>query len=150
MAETAVETQIVIIELSGAEYGIPAVMVKEIVRLVEITPVPESPALVKGAIDYRGTVAVVIDLALRLGLKSTPYNLGTQIIIVENEAGLTGLVVDRVADVLTIDETTVMHGRESSLPEEIATGAYEDGERLVLLLDIDKVLSFKKGRVKKK
>lgn len=155
MAETAVASQTIIFELAGAEYGIPAESVREIVRLVEITPVPESPAFVKGAIDYRGSVAVVVDLALRLGLEPSPYDLGTQIIIIENEEGLTGLVVDRVADVITIDPAFVMRGRGSKLPDDITTGAYEEGERLVILLNIDSVLDFdkkwaKKSRARKK
>jgi purine-binding chemotaxis protein CheW len=150
MAERAVDFQEVIIELGDAEYGIPASAVKEIVRLVEITPIPESSESVKGAIDYRGTIAVVVDLALRLGLKPAPYDLNTQIIIVESEAGLTGLVVERVADVITINPEAVMRGRASELQDEISTGAYEDGERLVILLDITRILRVKKRKESKK
>lgn len=144
MADKPVDIQEVIIELGGAEYGIPADSVKEIVRIVEITPIPESSDCVKGAIDYRGVVAVVIDLAQRLGLEPAPYDLSTQIIIVENDAGLLGLVVDKVKDVITIEPDAVMRGQESQLPDEITIGAYEDGERLVILLNIAKVLRVKK------
>jgi purine-binding chemotaxis protein CheW len=150
MPKTQSDIQIVIFELSGSEYGIPTESVREIVRLVEITPVPGSPDFVMGALDYRGTIAVVIDLAARLGLKSVVHNLNTQIIIIGDDAGLTGLIVDRVADVISIEQSTIMRGRESTLPDDMTIGAYEDEERLVLLLDIDKVLDSKESRAKKK
>lgn len=149
MPESAVWTQAAILELSGAEYGIPTDRVKEIVRLVEITPVPESPDFVKGAIDYRGSAAIVLDLALRLGLENSSYNLNTQIIIVETAAGLSGLIVDRVVDVIMIDSSAVMRGHKSTLPDDITVGAYEAGERLVLLLNIDKVLDYKQKHPRK-
>lgn len=142
MASAADGKQILVLELVGAEYGFPADAVREIVRLVEITPVPESPPFLKGVIDYRGQIAVVIDLPKRLKLGDADYdNLATQIIVVEHEGNLVGLVVDRVLNIITVDEAGVLTTRgDLPLPEDLLAGAYEDGDRLLVLLDLAKIL----------
>ncbi len=143
MADNAGQRQILVLELTGVEYGFPADAVREIVRLVEVTPVPESPAFLKGVIDYRGDIAVVIDLAARLGLGEVPGELTTQIIIVDVSGHLVGLIVDQVLDIVSVDQAGILTARdELPLPEDLITGAYEDGERLLLILDLDKVLDF--------
>jgi purine-binding chemotaxis protein CheW len=143
MADTATQKQILVLEMAGAEYGFPADTVKEIVRLVEITPVPESPGFLKGVIDYRGDIAVVIDLAARLNLGEAASGLSTQIIIVNVSDHLVGLVVDQVLDIISVDKTEILAARdELPLSEDLVTGAYEDGERLLVLLDLTKILDF--------
>jgi purine-binding chemotaxis protein CheW len=158
MAGKDEQKQILVLELTGAEYGFQADAVREIVRLVEITPVPESPAWLKGVIDYRGDIAVVIDLAARLDLGETAVGLATQIVIVETAGHLVGLVVDRVLDIISVEKAGILTARdELPLPEDLVKGAYEDEDRLLVLLDLDKVLDFNgqdfitkaKNRVKK-
>jgi purine-binding chemotaxis protein CheW len=143
VGSAAEQRQIVVLELAGAEYGFPADAVREIVRLVEITPVPESPVWLKGVIDYRGDIAVVIDLASRLDLGAAARGLAAQIIIIEAAGHLVGLVVDQVVDVIPVDKAGIITTRKKlPLPEDLVTGAYEDGERLLVLLDLDKILDF--------
>lgn len=143
MADNDEQRQILVLELSSAKYGFPADAVKEIVRLVEITPVPESPAWLKGVIDYRGDIAVVIDLAARLDLGEAASGLTTQIVIVDAAGHLVGLVVDQVLDIISVEQAGIMTTRDE-LPnhEELVMGACEDGERLLVLLDLDKILDF--------
>lgn len=143
MADKAEQRQILVLEMAGAEYGFPADTVKEIVRLVEITPVPESPAFLKGFIDYRGDIAVVIDLAARLDLGQAASGLKTQIVIVDAAGHLVGMVVDQVLDVISVEKAGILTPRDE-LPsrEDLVMGAYEDGERLLILLDLEKIMDF--------
>jgi purine-binding chemotaxis protein CheW len=143
LVEQRVERQIVVLELGGAEYGFSADKVQEIVRLVEITPVPESPKFIKGVIDYRGDIAVVVDLLARLNMGQAGTTLATQIVIVEAGKHLVGLVVDKVMDVISVLDAGIMTAAtDDALPDDLITGAYEDGERLLVLLDLDKILDF--------
>lgn len=143
MADLPREKQILVLEMGGAEYGFPADNVQEIVRLVEITPVPGSPKFIKGVIDYRGEIAVVVDLPARLNLGEAGNTLATQIVIVTAGKHLVGLVVDQVMDVISVSEAGIMTARDDeTLPQDLVTGAYEDGERLLVLLDLDKILDF--------
>lgn len=143
MADITEAKQILVLELGGVEYGFLSDTVKEIVRLVEITPVPESPKFLKGLIDYRGEIAVVIDLPARLSLGEAKNTLATQIVIVLAGEHLVGLVVDKVLDVISIEEAGIMTTRRDDvMPENLTAGAYEDGERLLVLLDLEKILDF--------
>ncbi len=137
------EKQMLVLELNGAEYGFAANKIKEIVRLVEITPVPETPAFLKGIIDYRGDIAVIIDLAERLGMPPAEYTLSTQVVIINVDGHLVGLAVDKVLDVATVESNMVLAAKDNlPLPEDVVVGAFENEERLMVLLDIDKVLDF--------
>jgi purine-binding chemotaxis protein CheW len=97
--------------LMDEEYGIAILDVKEIIGMMEITPIPKTPEFVKGVINLRGKVIPVIDLRLKFGLQSTAYDERTCIIVVEvpGQLGITalGLVVDAVNDVAHIREEDV-------------------------------------------
>ena len=145
------EKQIVVLEMGGKGYGVPAERVREIVRLVEISPVPESPAFLAGVIDYRGELAIVVDLASRFGMEAAERTLSSHIIVMEAGDHLVGLLVDKVSDVLNAPSSQVMKPNgDIPVPEELVTGAYEDGDSLVLLLNIDKVLDFNNKEIIKK
>ena len=92
--------------LAGEEYGIGILKVREIIGMMPITPVPETPQFVKGVINLRGKVIPVIDLRLRFGLTEIDYTERTCIIVVEiqGEAAALpmGIVVDAVSEVLNI------------------------------------------------
>ena len=92
--------------LNKEEYGIGILKVKEIIGMMPITPVPQTPEYVKGVINLRGKVIPVIDLRLRFGMERVHYDERTCIVVVEAEAGggraLIGIVVDSVSEVLNI------------------------------------------------
>lgn len=143
MADVDNDKQILVLELGAAEYGFSADTVQEIVRLVEITPIPESPKFLKGVIDYRGEIAVIIDLPARLNLGEAGNTLATQIVIIKAGMHLVGLVVDKVLDVISVNEAGIMTTKNDDvLADDLLAGAYEDGERLLVLLDLDKILDF--------
>ena len=92
--------------LAGEEYGLPILMIKEIIGLMPITSIPETPQFVKGVINLRGKVIPVMDLRLKFGLNAKEYTERTCIIVVDIHSDrnkiLMGIVVDSVSEVLSI------------------------------------------------
>lgn len=83
-------------------YGFSIDQVREILQMVEITPIPDAPAHVRGAINVRGTVVPILDLRMLLGLQERPFDASTPIVLVEGGERLVGVGVDDVADVLQV------------------------------------------------
>jgi len=132
--------------LGQEEYGIGILKIKEIIGMMPITPVPQTPEYVKGVINLRGKVIPVIDLRLRFGMPSGGYTERTCIVVVETEAGsgtaLIGIVVDSVSEVLNIRAELIED--PPALATELSTsyilGMAKTEGSLKILLDIDKVL----------
>jgi purine-binding chemotaxis protein CheW len=132
--------------LAGEEYGISILKVKEIIGLMAITMVPQTPGYVKGVINLRGKVIPVVDLRLKFGISAMAYTERTCIIVVEIRADaasiLIGIVVDAVSEVLNIKagdiEETPNFG--SRLQTDYILGMAKAGEGIKILLDIDRVL----------
>ncbi len=129
------------------EYGIGILKIKEIIGMMPITSVPQTPAFVKGVINLRGKVIPVVDLRLRFGMPSIDYNERTCIIVVEiGSRGVNiviGIVVDSVSEVLNIKaediEDTPTFG--TTLNTDYILGMAKMDGKVKILLDIDEVLS---------
>jgi len=135
--------------LADEEYGISILKIKEIIGMMPITSVPQTPAFVKGVINLRGKVIPVIDLRLRFGMESNDYTERTCIVVVEivGQTGtiLMGVVVDAVSEVLNIKsneiENTPTFG--TKLDTDYILGMAKMEGSIKILLDIDRVLSAK-------
>jgi len=133
--------------LAAEEYGIGILKIKEIIGMLPITSVPQTPEFVKGVINLRGKVIPVMDLRLRFGLTSIDYTERTCIIVVEiaGTSGtiLVGIVVDAVSEVLNIKsgdiEKTPTFGAKLNTDYILGMAKMEGGVKI--LLDIDEVLS---------
>ncbi|KAA3615447.1 MAG: chemotaxis protein CheW [Calditrichaeota bacterium] len=137
--------QLVSFKLGNEEFGIDILAVQEIIRMIEITRVPNSPNFVEGVINLRGKVLPVVNLRKRLGLPVKEYDKSTRIVVVDLERKTVGFIVDSVSEVLRISSVVTepppqMVGRVDS--EYItAVGKLED--RLVILLDLNRILTNK-------
>jgi len=133
--------------LAEEEYGIGILKIKEIIGMMPITSVPQTPEFVKGVINLRGKVIPVIDLRLRFGMGEIDYTERTCIIVVEIEGQegtvLIGIVVDSVSEVLNIKsddiEDTPTFGTKLNTDYILGMAKMEGGVKI--LLDIDRVLS---------
>jgi len=133
--------------LVDEEYGIGILTVREIIGIMPITTVPQTPPFVKGVINLRGKVIPVVDLRLKFGINATDYTDRTCIIVVEipSETGTfqIGIIVDAVSEVLNIKsediETTPSFG--SSLNTNYILGMAKIEGGVKILLDIDQVLT---------
>jgi len=135
--------------LAEEEYGIGILKIKEIIGMMTITTVPQTPEFVKGVINLRGKVIPVIDLRLRFGMESMDYTERTCIIVVEIDgtSGTVqiGIVVDAVSEVLNISgkdiEDTPTFGTKLNTDYILGMAKMEEGVKI--LLDIDRVLNGK-------
>ncbi len=133
--------------LADEEYGISILKIKEIIGMMSITTVPQTPEFVKGVINLRGKVIPVIDLRLRFGMDAIDYTERTCIIVVEidGSAGTVqiGIVVDAVSEVLNVSgedvEETPTFGAKLNTDYILGMAKMEGGVKI--LLDIDQVLS---------
>jgi len=132
--------------LGREEYGIGILKVKEIIGMMEITRVPQTPPFVKGVINLRGKVVPVIDLRAKFGLEEGEYTERTCVIVVEvaRASGhvLIGSVVDSVSEVLSIRESEIEETPDFGvgLDTRYILGMAKAGGSIKILLDIDKVL----------
>ncbi len=128
--------------LCGEEYGIEILKVREIIGIMDITPVPQTPNYMKGVINLRGKVIPVVDLRLKFGFQETDHTKETCIIVVEVKNKLTGILVDTVSEVLDVRGEDLEHAPHlgDGINTEIFLGMAKIKNKVKILLDIDKVL----------
>ena len=135
--------QLVTFAISEEEFGIEILRVQEIIRIMPITKVPNSPPAVEGVINLRGKVIPVIDLRKRFGMESREHDNQTRIIVIEIHGMIVGFVVDGVSEVLRIKSDTVEAPPSvvSGVESEYIKGVGKLDDRLLILLDLDKLFS---------
>jgi purine-binding chemotaxis protein CheW len=128
--------------MAREEYGVEILKVQEIKGYSAITPIPNTPAYVKGVMNLRGTIIPVIDLRAKLAMAAGQYNQFTAIVVLTVGAKTMGLVVDAVSDVLKIPRTEIQAAPDfgAAVDARFISGMAKAGEKLVVLLDIDRVL----------
>ena len=131
--------------LAGEEYGLPVLKVREIMKIMDITSVPQAPHHVKGVINLRGKVIPVVDLRLKFGFASQEYDERTCIIVVEvalqTSKVMMGVVVDAVSEVLTItvDEIEPTPDFGEHVNTEFMKGVAKVKGKVKFLLDLDRI-----------
>jgi len=130
-------------QVSGSLFGMDTSLVQEVVRLTTITPIHHAASCVVGVMNLRGHISTVIDLAARLGLGHVDLTGEKRIIIVEWMGERIGLVVDQMQDVLSVDRDAIGAAPENvrSAQSHRMTGVFRSGDRIVGMLDLDKVLT---------
>ena len=129
-------------------YGVPISSLHEIVRMPEITAVPDAPDYMEGVINLRGKIVSVLDLRKRFGVKTITTSRRNRILVVEHAGHLAGLIVDSASEVLKIPAADI-EPSPSVLQEggsKWVTGMAKCNGRLIVLLDIAAVLDFKTAR----
>jgi purine-binding chemotaxis protein CheW len=136
------ELQVVGFRVGKETYGVPIRSVHEIVRVPEITAVPDAPEHVEGVINLRGKIVSVIDLRKRLGEAKTAPSRQNRILVTEYQGRLAGLIVDSASEVLKLSSEQVEPPpsmfQEGALQCVTGMGKYQG--RLIILLDIGKLL----------
>ena len=150
MSPASREGKYLTFELDKEEYGLEILKVKEIIGIMNITSVPQTPDYVKGVINLRGKVIPVIDLRLKFAMEPLEYSDRTCIIIVDitgtsGKKVMVGIVVDSVSEVLNIkdDEIEDAPNFGTRLSTEYIMGMAKVKGGVKILLDIDKILNTK-------
>ena len=137
------QMQCVTFTLDGEVYGIDVMQVQEVLREIEVAPVPGAPDYVTGIINLRGNVVSVVDARRRFGLPPVDSTPLTRIVVIEAQQQIIGILVDSVAEVVDIDldgvETTPNVGNRESA--RYIDGVVSRGDELLILVDLDKLLS---------
>jgi purine-binding chemotaxis protein CheW len=134
--------QLVSFTVGSEEFGVNILKVQEIIRMIEITQMPNSPDFIDGVINLRGRVIPVINLRKKLGRERIEHDRNTRIIVVDLNGQTIGFIVDGVSEVLRIP------GNITEAPPSITAGMNSDfitsiarlEDRLLILLDLEKTL----------
>jgi purine-binding chemotaxis protein CheW len=137
------EKQLVIFELGAEYFGIDISMVEGINKMLEITKIPQAPAYMEGITNLRGSVLPVIDLHKRFGMEEQERTNETRIVVANMDGVKIGMVVSAVSEVLTIEDKVIEPPPPmvSNVNSEFIIGVAKIDKRLVILLDLKKVLS---------
>ena len=141
LAATADSMQLISFKLGEETYGIEITTIREIIRMGQITQVPETPHYIKGLINLRSTVIPVIDLRARFGLAEEELTDESRIMVLNVGSRTIGIVVDAVSEVLRVtgDQISEAPPTVSSLGNEYMTGLVRLEEQLLILLDVDQL-----------
>jgi len=143
------EKQIVGFRVGRETFGVPISLVHEIVRVPDITAVPEASDYVEGVINLRGKIISVVDLRKRFREKEVARTKKNRILVVEVEGKMVGLIVDSASEVLKVPDTEI----------ELPPNVFEEGElnyvtgvgklrgRLIIMIDLTKILQ--KGELRR-
>ena len=128
--------------LDREEFGIPVTQVREVIRVNGITRVPQVPAHVRGVTNLRGRILAVVEIRTRLGLAEGVVGPASRIVVVEVRGRVLGLLVDRVSQVTKVPAESVAPPPDEVVTAEtdFLTGVARWDSRLIMLLDLDKVL----------
>lgn len=136
--------QLLTFKLGNETYGIQINKVREILTYPVVTPIPDASSWVKGVINLRGEVAPIIDLRVRFNIDTNPvYTPRTIIIAVKTQdARMIGLVVDEVSDMENVDLDKLYPAPDmgSSISPEYLKGLFKKDEKMIVILDIDRIL----------
>jgi purine-binding chemotaxis protein CheW len=137
------ELHIVGFQVGRETYGVPITSLHEIVRVPEITAVPDAPDYLEGVINLRGKIVSVMDLRKRFGDKKATIKKQNRILVVEHAGKLAGLIVDSASEVLKIASENV-EAPPAAFQEgglNCVTGLGKADGRLIVLLDMTKLLA---------
>ncbi|ADI73762.1 CheW protein [Methanohalobium evestigatum Z-7303] len=136
--------QLVAFNLGDEEFGVDIMQVQEIIRMQEVTRIPQAPDFVKGVINIRGKIIVVVSLDKCLGLESKETDEHSRIIVVEVGGSVVGMVVDSVSEILSIQESSIEPAPDiiaSKINADYLKGVGKLENRLLILLDLEKILT---------
>lgn len=134
-------------KLGAEEFGLEILKVQEIIKMMDITRVPRTPDFVRGVINLRGKVIPVVDLRRRFDMEPKATTDKTCVIVVqirrENLTVTMGIIVDEVSEVLDVTREQIEPAPEFGgvVNTDFILGIGKVGKRVVMLLDVDKVLS---------
>jgi purine-binding chemotaxis protein CheW len=135
--------------LDGMFFGVEVCKVQEVIRNQEMTRVPLAHRTISGLMNLRGQIVTAIDLRRRLGLADRPMGQGRMNVVVQTPDGAASLIVDEIGDVreVTADSFESPPSTLTASARKLIRGAYKLPDRLLLVLDIEQVLSISAGEL---
>ena len=139
----AAASEFLTFRLGAEEYGIDILRVQEIRSYEAPTRIANAPSFIKGVVNLRGVIVPVVDLRLKLNCASAEYNDFTVVIVLNVRGRVVGAVVDSVSDVLELNREQINAAPEmnTSMDTSFVTGIASVGERMLILMDIEALMS---------
>lgn len=139
--KSSIQNQILVFKINNELYGIDILKVQEILSYMQPSPIPNSPEYLKGIINLRGTIILVIDLRARFHFEEPTDYENCVIIVVAIGDKKYGLVVDSVSDVLTINNENIQEDIDmhAGIDSRYIMGLAKANEQMIILVDIDKI-----------
>ncbi|UCQ15888.1 chemotaxis protein CheW [Edwardsiella piscicida] len=143
LAGETVGQEFLVFTLGDEEYGIDILKVQEIRGYDQVTRIANTPSFIKGVTNLRGVIVPIIDLRVKFSQQDVSYNDNTVVIVLNFSQRVVGIVVDGVSDVLSLSADQIRPAPEFAvtLSTEYLTGLGALGERMLILVDIEKLLS---------
>jgi purine-binding chemotaxis protein CheW len=138
------ELQLVVFKIGPEEFGVEIMNVQEIIRMTNITKIPQASGYVKGIINLRGRIIVVINLNVIMGMEGKEQDENTRIIVADIGETVMGFIVDSVSEVIRLPESSVEPAPAviaNKIGTEYVRGVGKMENRLLILLDLDKILN---------
>jgi purine-binding chemotaxis protein CheW len=132
--------------LGKEEYGVDILRVQEIRSWEPVSRIPNVPHYEKGVVNLRGSIVPILDLRERFNLSKAEYTPLTVVVVLQTDVGnktrIMGVVVDSVSDVISVDKTEIQAAPDfgAKVSNEFINGLVSVNERMVMLLDVDKLL----------
>jgi purine-binding chemotaxis protein CheW len=144
LASSDEQSQYVSIVIAGQSFGIPVLIVHDVLGPQRITRIPLAPPEVAGSLNLRGRIVTAIDVRLCLGLEKRPPEMTGMSVVVEHTGEFYSLIVDNVGEVLTLPAATMERNPATLDPRwrEISNGIYRLEDQLLVVLDADRLLDF--------
>lgn len=139
------EKQFVVFKLNNEEYGINIMNVKEIGPYKESVKIPNTPSFIEGIVNYRGSVIPIVNLRKRFNIGELEVGTNTRIIIINLNERQIGFIVDEASQTIRLSDGDIEPAPEiiSSIDSRYIIGVGKKDERLIILIDLEKVLSEK-------
>lgn len=139
------EKQYVIFNLGSEQYGVDIMKVKEISEFKESTKVPSSPYFIDGIINLRGEIIPIVNLKKRFNIDNNDVNSDTRILVINLNNKNVGFVVDEASQVLRINDDDIDPAPEiiAGIDRQYITGVGKVEEKIIILLDLEKILTDK-------
>jgi purine-binding chemotaxis protein CheW len=135
--------EILVFVLGAEEYGVDILKVQEIRGYDKVTPIPSAPDYLKGVVNLRGVIVPILDMRVKFRLPEVRYDQFTVVVILRIASRVIGLVVDGVSDVIALTASEIREAPHlgSVVDSSFIAGLATQDDRMVLLLDIEKLLS---------
>ena len=134
---------VLVFVIGKEEYAVDILKVQEIRGYEKVTPIPSAPAYLKGVVNLRGVIVPVIDMRVKFNMPDPRYDSFTVVVILKLANRVVGIVVDGVSDVVQLAVSDVKEAPRlgGAVDGAFLTGVATQGDRMILLLDIEKFLS---------
>jgi len=144
--------QLVIFGVNEESFGVEITQVKEIIRPMEIYKIPNTPDFIEGLINLRGKVHTIFNLRKKFNLPNRDFDDNTKIIIVGIDSLVVGFIVDEVSEIVRIEDEDIESTPRAIVSEsrEFLSGVAKMGDKIILLLDLNKALSIEEVEGAKK